>query len=180
MQKDRRIVQFRRPTDSGFYAGPNGNWIVWEIIWEWEQLKHFQRYFGRDAPSANLFEVADLFGENSILSIGGLRGELIEPEVILDLKYPSGRTMERSWQYIWRPNEISRQLINADINCYQGRPERFLDRDTAIFKSLVPLKITDYAQTEVSVTEIPLRRLPGMVRPDLLWRLETVVVETKP
>jgi hypothetical protein len=169
-----RYVEFDRLDDSGFYAGPEANWIVWEICWKWDELKHFQRSFGRISQSENFFTVVDLFGANTILTVGGLSGELIEPENRLELKYPSGQPMEKSWQFLWQPNELSKQLINTDINVYQRNPERFFEFANAIFKASVSTKATDYGQAEVAVNQIPLRRLPGMVKKDLKWRLETM------
>jgi hypothetical protein len=168
---ERKWIEFDRLYDLGFYAGPHKQWTVWEIIWSWEQLQQFQKLFGI-YHSDNFYEVVDLFGAGSVLSIGGLAGEIVEPETMLELRYPGGQMMERSWQYLWKPSALSKQLIDSEINTFQRSPESFLTADTAIFKTLVPMKATNYGVTEVAVTEIPLHKLPGMIKPALTLRLE--------
>ena len=70
-----------------------------------------------------------------------------------------------------KPCDLAKQLINVDINVYKNNPSRFFDFATAIFKSGVAMKLTDYGNESVEVTQIPLRRLPGMVKTDLRWQL---------
>jgi hypothetical protein len=175
---EKKYIEFDRLDDSGFHAGPDQNWIVWEIGWQWDQIKHFQSIFGKVSHSENLFVVTELFGSQSILTIGGLSGELVEPETFLDLKYPSGRSMERSWQYLWKPGHLSEQLINVDLNTYNESIEKFFEQPTAtaIFKDIVALKASEYGQQNIAVTQIPLRRLPGMIKKGLIWRLETTEI----
>lgn len=163
-------IEFNGVRDSGFHAGPDRKWIMYEVAWTWPQLKHFQKIFGRINPTY-LFEIVELFGPNSILSIGGISGILKAPENLLDLKYPGGQPMESSWQFLWEPSPIAKELIDADTNVYVNHPERFFDFATAILKSGVAMKLTNYGTGSVEVTKIPLWRLPGMIKPDLSWQL---------
>ena len=166
------VVEFSRIEDSGFYGGPD-RWCEWWVIWDWDELKSLIAQFGMEARDCkSIFALAELFGSGSVLTIGGLSGKLIEPENLLDLRYPSGQVMEKSWQWIWRPYPLAKEIIDNDINIYQRDPERFFEAKPNIFKWLVALIETDYGQSEVSVNDIPLRRLPGIVKQGLVWRIE--------
>ncbi len=168
----RKYVEFKQPDASEFNVGPDENWIVWEIKWKRPQLNHFQSYFGKVKNSKNLFKVVAQFGAKSILTIGGLSGELIEPGKFLELNYPGGEPMEKAWQFLWEPTELTRQLINAEIKAYQQNHEQFIESANSIFKTSVLLKATDYGQSEVEVSQILLRRLPRMLKKGPVWRLE--------
>ena len=166
----KRFVEFSSPINLGFSDGLDP---VWEINWKIDQIETVWKFFGREVLPNSLYEVVELFGVNCILSIGGLSGTLIEPEVMQDLKYPGGQPKEESWQYLWRPTELSRQLINTEINAFKRCPEKLLAAmSTVIFKSLIPLKITNYGQFSTEVCLIPLKDLPDLTKTDLIWRLE--------
>ena len=168
MIMERKYVEFDRLDDLGFRTGPRKEWVVWEIRCSQEQDQHFQKLLGI-YHSENLFEVVDFFGAGSILSIGGLIGELIEPETMLEMRYSGGKLMERSWQYLWKPNNISRQLINVEMDVQN---QSHVEKRTAFFRRLIPRQATKHSTSTIEVTEIPLRILPEIFKSGLTWRLE--------
>jgi hypothetical protein len=163
-------IEFNRIYDMGWYAGPH-RWTRYEINWNYNQFKDFQKLFWKEQSCSELYAIINLFPIGSTLTIGGLSGKLVAPENLFDLKYPSGSPMEEAWQYLWEPYDIAKQLINVDINVYANNQKRIFEHATAIFKSGVATKLTAYGQETVEVTQIPLCKLPGMLKLDLCWQL---------
>jgi hypothetical protein len=160
-------IKFNGVRDAGLHVGPTRVWVAYNIVWDYAELMRLDGLFG--TTTDNLYQLLDLFGVGSTLTIAGIAGTLIEPENTIALTYPNGDPLEQSYQWLWQP--CDRAALEKDLNVYVNEPKRFFENATTIFKDGVAMRQVNPGRTAVTVDVIAMHRLPDLIKPRLAWEI---------
>ncbi len=130
---------------------------------------------------ATLPDILTLVGPYAKLWIGSCQGTIAPMDVA-----PQGWTYPNrdypvpdSLFWLWYPDELSQDKLKTELNSV-SEPDGLLGKYTSIFKYLVPFQMVMRQGETKQIEAIPLRRLPGMVQPDVTWTFETEKLNVLP